>query len=206
MPTTRSVSFVPRPLLCNRLLRRWKVDDRGSTALEFSSVAIPFLMFILGFIGCAIYFFISNSLEKGMDQTSRLIRTGEAVTKKMTVNQFKQSICDGAGSWIDCKQLQIDTVHCDSWESLSPDGGGKCTPYRPKPCVDANGVPLTNSAPGTDLIAIYSGAASDVVIVTACYTWNFTSKLPLIKLGNMSNGSMMLQSATAFRSEPYPES
>jgi hypothetical protein len=45
-----------------------------------------------------------------------------------------------------------------------------------------------------------------VVIVTACYQWDFTAKLPIIKLGNMSNGSMMLQSATAFRSEPYPES
>ncbi|MBN9354703.1 MAG: pilus assembly protein [Hyphomicrobium denitrificans] len=206
MPTARRMGFLPRSLRFNRLLRRWTADDRGSTALEFSSVAIPFLMFILGFIGCAIYFFVSNSLEKGMDQTSRLIRTGEAVSKKMTVNQFKQSICDGAGSWIDCNKLQIDTVHCDSWSALSDGGSGTCTPYKPKPCIDSSGVPLTNSAPGTDLIAIYSGTASDVVIVTACYQWDFTSKLPIIKLGNMSNGSMMLQSATAFRSEPYPES
>jgi len=185
---------------------QWKSDDRGSTAVEFSLVAVPFLMFVMGFIGCAIYFFVSNSLEKGMDQTSRLILTGEAVTKKMTVNQFKQSICDGAGSWIDCKNLQISTVHCDKWEALADNGSGTCTPYKPKPCVDANGVTMKNDAPGTDLIAIYSGTASDVVVVTACYQWNFPSKLPLFKLGNMSDGSMMLQAATAFRSEPYPES
>lgn len=204
MPTTRSVRLLPGSLLSRRL-RQWKSDERGSTAMEFSIVAVPFFIFIMGFIACAIYFFTSNSLEKGMDQTSRLIRTGEAVTKKMTVDQFKQSICKGAGTWIDCKKLEIDTVHCDRWEALAPEGPGECKPYKPKPCIDANGVPLHNPAPGTNLIAIYSGAASDVVVVTACYEWNFPSKLPLVKFGNMSDGSMMLQSATAFRSEPYPE-
>ena len=92
MTTTRGVSAMSRPGLHKRLLRQWRADDRGSTALEFSIVAVPFFMFVLGLVGCAIYFFVSNSLEKGMDQTSRLIRTGEAVTQKMTVNQFKQGI------------------------------------------------------------------------------------------------------------------
>jgi hypothetical protein len=124
----------------------------------------------------------------------------------MTVDQFKNSICEGAGSWIDCKNLQISVVHCDSWEALADNGSGTCNPYKPKPCVDSNGVPMKNDAPGTDLIAIYSGSASDIVVVTACYEWNFTSKLPLIKLGNMTDGSTMLQTATAFKSEPYPES
>jgi hypothetical protein len=160
-------------------------------------VAIPFFMFILALIGCAFYFFISSSIEKGMDQTSRLIRTGEAVTNKMTVNEFKQGICDGAGSWIDCSHLQIFLKsYGQSWSNVTA----------AEPCVDQNGVIATNTAPGTDLIAIYSGAASDVVVVTACYKWNFTSKLPLFKLGNMSDGSLMLQTATAFRSEPYPGS
>lgn len=181
----------------NRLLRRWKVESAGSTAVEFAVVAIPFFFFIFGLIGCAFYFFVSNSVENGMDQTSRLIRTGEAVTNKMTVNQFKQGICDGAGSWIDCKKLQIFVrSYGQSWSNVTAAA----------PCVDANGVISTNTAPGTDLIAIYSGTASDVVVVTACYKWDFPSKLPLVKLGNMNDGSLMLQTATAFRSEPYPGS
>lgn len=198
MTTTRGVSATSRRLLRSRLLRQWKTDDRGSTALEFSIVALPFFMFIMGLIGCAFYFFISSAIEKGMDQTSRLIRTGAAVTDKMTVNQFKQSICDGAGSWIDCNQLQIFVKsYSDGWTGLNS--------TKPQPCVQG-GVVVTNTAPGTDLIAIYSGTASDVVVVTVCYKWNFTSELPMIKLGNMADGSLMLQTATAFRSEPYPQS
>ena len=64
-------------------------------------------MFIFALVGCAFYFFMMNSVEKGMDQSSRLIRTGQAVSSKLTVNQFKQKICDGAGNWINCSKLQI---------------------------------------------------------------------------------------------------
>jgi Flp pilus assembly protein TadG len=176
----------------------FKTDEAGSTAIEFAIVATPFLMFIFGLIGCALYFFTTSSIEKGMDQTSRLVRTGEAVTDKMTVDQFKQDVCSGAGNWIDCKKLQIFVKsYSDGWAGLNG--------ANPQPCVE-DGAVVTNEAPGTDLIAIYSGTASDVVVVTACYKWDFTAKLPFLKLGNMADGSMMLQTATSFRSEPYPGS
>jgi Flp pilus assembly protein TadG len=173
--------------------RRWRRDEDGATAIEFAIVATPFLMFIFGLIGVAFYFFIMSSVEKGMDQSSRLIRTGQAVTNKTTVDQFKQSICDGAGTWIRCSNLQVFVNRFADWASVTP-----------QPCVDANGVVTTNTAPGTDLIATYSGTASDIVIVTACYKWTFTAKLPFFHLGNMADKSMMMQTATVFRSEPYP--
>lgn len=183
--------------IANRPHRLFKADEAGSSAVEFAIVATPFLMFIFGLVGCALYFFTTSSIENGMDRTSRLIRTGEAVTDKMTVDQFKQDICSSAGHWIDCTKLQIFVQsYSDGWTGLNS--------AKPQPCVEDNGTIVMNPAPGTDLIAIYSGAASDVVVVTACYKWNFTAKLPFLKLGNMADGSMMLQTATSFRSEPYP--
>jgi hypothetical protein len=183
-------------LIPRSVLRRCKSDERGATAVEFAIVATPFLMFICGLVGCAFYFFISSSIEKGMDQTGRLIRTGEAVTDKMTVDQFKNDICQTAGHWIDCKNMQIFVKsYASGWSGLNS--------AKPQPCVEDGGI-VENPAPGSDLIAIYSGAASDVVVVTVCYKWNFPAHLPFMKLGNMPDGSMMLQSSTSFRSEPYP--
>lgn len=188
--------------IASRIARRptssFKADETGATAVEFAIVATPFLMFIFGLIGCALYFFTTSSIENGMDRTSRLIRTGEAVSDKMTVEQFKQDICDAAGGWIDCKKLQIFVQsYSNGWAGLKD--------AAPQPCVQ-DGAIVMNPAPGSDLIAIYSGTASDVVVVTACYKWDFTAKLPFLKLGNMPDGSMMLQTATSFRSEPYPGS
>ncbi|WP_246317296.1 TadE/TadG family type IV pilus assembly protein [Hyphomicrobium methylovorum] len=180
------------------LFRRWRNDRSGSTAVEFAIVAAPFFMFVFALIGISYYYFVINSVEKGMDQSSRLIRTGQAVSDKMTVDQFKKKICDGAGDWIKCENLQVFVKHYANWAGLVSDA--------PQECLDSNQVIIQNTTPGNQLIAIESGNASDVVIVTACYLWKFTANFPFLKIGNMKNGSMMVQSATAFRSEPYPES
>jgi Flp pilus assembly protein TadG len=176
-------------------VKRLKREEDGATAVEFAIVATPFFMFIFALIGCALYFFIMNSVEWGMDQSSRLIRTGQAVSSKMTVDQFKQKVCDAAGPMVKCENLQLFVSRSPDWASVST-----------QPCVDKDNNVILNKVPGSDLIAIYSGAASDVVVVTACYDWGFASKIPFLKLGNMKDGSMMMQTATAFRSEPYPGS
>src|SRR5262249_46557291 len=132
----------------------------------------------------------------GMDQTSRLIRTGQAVSEKLTVDQFKQKICDGAGTWINCNKLQIWAQHWADWSDPN---------LAPHQCVDVNNAVEKNTANGSDPIATYSGTASDVVVVTGCYEWDFASKVPFFSLANMQNGSMMMQTATAFRTEPFPD-
>ncbi|MBS0232626.1 MAG: pilus assembly protein [Proteobacteria bacterium] len=184
-----------QPALTFIRLHRFKRDDRGATAVEFAIVAIPFLMFIFALIGCALYFFVLNSLESGMDQTSRLVRTGEAITENLTVDQFKQKICSGSGGWIKCDNMQIWAQHWSDWSDPT---------LAPHQCVDQNNTVIANNAPGSDPIATYTGTASDVVIVTICYEWDFASKIPFLRLGNMQNGAMMMQTATAFRTEPFP--
>lgn len=191
-------------------LRRFGRDEQGATAVEFALVLTPFLMFILVLIGCSLYFFVSNSLERGMDQTSRLIRTGEAVTAQMTVAQFKQAICDGAGGWIKCDKLQVWAQSWTDWSTLvkaatsnnDSDNGYNSSGIHS--CVDTNNTASVNNHNPSDLIATYTGGASNIVVVTTCYQWEYASKLPFIHLGNMQNGTMMIQSSTAFRTEPFP--
>lgn len=173
-------------------LIRLTKDESGTTAIEFGMVAIPFLMFVFALVGIAFYFFIMTSLDKGMDQSSRLVRTGQAQNANMTVNDFKTKVCNSAGGWIKCNKVQVFVQKFPDWASV-----------KPQPCIDSNGNIVTNSASGSDLISQYSGASSDIVIVTTCYKWEFTASIPYFKLGNMSDNSMMLQSSTAFRSEPY---
>lgn len=173
-------------------LYRLRRDESGTTAIEFGMVAVPFLMFVFALVGIAFYFFIMTSLDKGMDQTSRLVRTGQAQNSNMTVDQFKQKICSSAGGWIKCNKVQVFVTKYPDWSSVQP-----------QKCVDNSGNVVTNSASGSDLISQYSGSASDIVMVTTCYKWEFTASIPYFKLGNMNDNSMMLQSATAFRSEPY---
>lgn len=171
---------------------RFRRNEDGANAIEFAFVSLPFLMFIFGLIGMAFNFFIQNSIENGMSRSARLIRTGEAQKADMTVSQFKQSICDKAGGWIKCGDMQIFVQKFPDWNSAQPD-----------PCIDSSGNVVVNTTPGSDKIAQYSGTANDIVIVTGCYKWNFTKNLPFMKLGNMADKSLMMQTMTAFRAEPY---
>jgi Flp pilus assembly protein TadG len=171
---------------------RFKRQEDGSTAIEFAMVSIPFFILVFALFGFALYFFVMNSLDKGMDQTSRLIRTGQAQKANMTVSGFKQSICDLAGGWIQCPKAQVFVQKFANWNAVAPTA-----------CLNSSGAVVTNSASGSDLIATYSGTASEIVVVTTCYKWEFAQKIPFIALGNMSDGSLMMQTSTAFRTEPY---
>lgn len=178
-------------------LRRWKRDERGANAVEFAILATPFLMFVFGIVGVCYYFFMMNSLEKGIDEASRFIRTGQAQSNDMKIEDFKKKVCsqDGVGtyySWIKCDHLEIFVKPYDSWEDV-----------RPEPCVDGSGNALSDPTPGGDLISKHVGEENQIVIVTACYRWDLPKNLPYITLGNMEDGSMMMQTATVFRSEPY---
>lgn len=170
----------------------FRTDERGATAVEFAAVAAPFFAFIFGLIGIAFFFFIMNSVEKGMDQTSRLIRTGQAKESGMTVDEFKNGICNKAGYWIKCDKLQVFVNRFASWSEVAA-----------SPCVDSSKNVVVNSTPGSSKISEAAGNASEIVIVTSCYKWDLAAKIPIIPLGNMSDGSLMMQAATAFRVEPH---
>ncbi len=179
------------PRSFNGKLARFRRNDDGANSIEFAAVSIPFLIFVFGLIGLAFNFFIQNSIENGMSRTSRLIRTGEAQAQDMTVKQFKDKICATAGAWVKCDSLQVFVQTYADWDSAQPEN-----------CV-VNGNAVVNSTPGGTKIATSAGAASEIVIVTGCYKWDFTAGLPFVKLGNMNDKSLMMQTMTAFRAEPY---
>ena len=45
----------------------FKKNEDGATAIEFAMVAGPFFILVFMLIGFALYFFVMNSLDKGMD-------------------------------------------------------------------------------------------------------------------------------------------
>jgi hypothetical protein len=63
-------------------------------------------------------------------------------------------------------------------------------------CLDVNG-------DLSDVTTFQPGEADVVVLIWVCYEWSLASKIPYLNLGNMSNGSRLIQAATTFRTEPF---
>jgi len=172
----------------------WLRSERGTAAVEFAIVAVPFFLFVFSIMGIGLYFFTTNALEHGVEAAARKIRTGEAQKGALTVGQFKQLVCGEAGSYIDCGKLRVIIQHAASWSGISPQA-----------CLDDkyNMVPSTGSS--DDSVSDYSGEESQVVLVTLCYEWDLAQSFSFLHLGKNADGSgpAVVQSATAFRTEPY---
>jgi hypothetical protein len=191
------------PIRQHPLRPRWLHDDAGTAAIEFAIVALPFLLFVLGLLGMGLYFLATTSLEYGVEAASRKVRTGESRTAgtpkdgkptEMTVADFKQLVCDTAGSYIDCNKLSVMVQHAADWSGISPPS-----------CLDGAGNPAGSTGNSGDVISKYAGGAGEVVLVTLCYQWDLANDFPFIKLGANADGSgtAIIQAATAFKSEPY---
>ncbi len=188
-----------------RVLSRFRADRRGTTAIEFGAVFSPFLLLMLGIMTVGLQYFTSTSLENGVAQASRKIRTGQAQKEGKTLADFRQMVCDDAGSYIKCDNNLV--VHVKSgavFADLDP----------PTPCL-TNGSLTPSSGTGTDPLASRSGAASATVLVTACYAWEFGGTLwqdiwNMLAVGPWATsgpprmaGKSIIQATSTFRTEPY---
>ena len=178
----------------SRFAQIWLRNNRGSAAVEFALVAIPFFMLLFGVIIIGLYFFTSHALENGVESAARKIRTGEAQKSDVTVAAFKQLVCADAGSYIDCNKLRVVLQSAEMWGDITP-----------QPCVDGQGQVAASTGAEGDKISMYTGAASQVVLVTLCYQWDLAQSFEFLNLGANSDGSgpAIIPAAVAFRTEPY---
>ncbi|HEY8274458.1 MAG TPA: TadE/TadG family type IV pilus assembly protein [Pseudolabrys sp.] len=172
----------------------WLRNDEGVAAIEFAIVALPFFLFVFGIIGFGLYFLASTSLEYGAQAAARKVRTGEADKGDMTVGEFKQLVCDAAGTYIKCGNVAVLVQHAAAWSGVTPQS-----------CTDSNGAIVSSTGQSGELISKYAGGASEVVLVTLCYRWELADKLKFLKMGSGPGGSgpAIIQASAAFKTEPW---
>jgi hypothetical protein len=172
----------------------WLRNNRGSAAVEFALVAIPFFMLLFGIIIIGLYFFTSHALEAGVEGAARKIRTGEAQKGDVTVDAFKRLVCTEAGSYIDCNKLRVVLQSAAQWGDITP-----------QPCIDGQGQIASSTGAAGEKISKYTGAASQVVLVTLCYQWDLAKSFEFLNLGANADGSgaAIIPAAVAFRTEPF---
>ena len=188
--------------------RRMRANaTRGSAALEFAFIAPVFFTLLFGILETGIMYFAGFALQNATLQQARAIRTGNAQsTSYATAAQcaggqggsgaggtyassqewYKDQICCGISSLMSCTNLHVNV------QSFS---GGFTGANFANTQVGGLYQPVTDS---------YSpGAACNVVLVRATYSWNVVTPVLSYFLVNMAGNAHMLSSTYAFRNEPY---
>lgn len=181
--------FAPLFLL-KPALRRFSRARRGSAAVEFSIVVIPFFLLTAGLAEVSMMAFAQASLDFSVSEAARLIRTGQAQSGNMSrtqiedlvctqLNQFLVLGCDG-NLFLDVNRfnsfVDADNGNIDPWANGDFDGSN------------------FNYSPG---------APSDIVVVRAYYRWHILTPMFEPIFQNTAAGDRVLVSTMMFRNEPW---
>lgn len=173
-----------------KAFRRFARSRRGSAAIEFALVLMPFFLLTAGLAEVAMLGFAQTSLDFAVSQVSRQIRTGEAQLGGITEAQIKTQLCDELNNFIvmGCNgNLYLDVDRFDSF-------------------VDANNGannPIQNDQFNGSGMGYQPGNASDIVVVRAYYRWKIMTPLFEHVFQNIAGGQRILVSTMMFRNEPY---
>lgn len=111
-----------------RALRGFSRDSKGSAAIEFGMIAVPFFMMIFAIIETAMMFFATQALETATQDSARLIMTGQAQIAGMSASQFKANVCTRLSGLLDCANgVDVDVKSYSSFGSVAisnPISGG----------------------------------------------------------------------------------
>ncbi|MCP9629925.1 pilus assembly protein [Rhodopseudomonas palustris] len=168
------------------LLRRFRGSRRGSAAIEFAMVAPIFFGLLFAIIETAFMFFAGQVLETAVQDSARLILTGQAQNASYSSAQFKTALCGKLSSLFDCNGVYVDVRSY----------GSDFSTVSIVPPIDANKnfVNTMQYNPGT---------AGQIVVVRAFYQWPLFVTGLGYNIANLTDSKRLLTATAAFRNEPY---
>jgi Flp pilus assembly protein TadG len=155
----------------------------GVAAIEFAMVGPPFIALLVAIFETGIAFFAQQVLQTAVLQSSRAIMTGQVQNQAMTAGQFKQSVCDNAGTLFNCANILVNVQTQASFGAALP-----------SPIANGQVVTGTNFNPGV---------GGDIVIVQVYYEWTVATGPLNFNLANLADGNDLLVATAAFRNEHY---
>jgi len=161
-------------------------DDRsGVAALEFSIIALPFFMIMLGTIEIGLLLLESSVLEGATRDAARQVRTGSVQTSANPLSAFNTLVCNGLFNLYDCSTFYVDVRTFADFTTITI----------PAPQFDNTGKP-------TNLVFQPGGAGT---VETARVVHNHQFLTPMIGaiMGQGGNNSIPLISTAIFKTEPY---
>jgi Flp pilus assembly protein TadG len=168
-----------------RILRSFIRNRKGSAAIEFAILALPFIVLIFAIIEIAIMFFVDSGLDAALHKTVRQVRVGTAKTGAWDLAKFKSSVCGELSYAFSCSaNLKVRAVVVTNMASVS-----KINPI------------VSGALNVTEDFNI--GDSGNYVLVQAYLTWDPVLKLYTFAGGRLSDGKYVLGAAELFKNEPF---
>lgn len=168
-----------------RLLRNFIRNRKGSTAIEFAILALPFLVVIFAIIEIAIMYFVDSGLDAALHKAVRQVRVGTAESESWDITKFKSVVCSDLSYSFSCSDdLKVSAVVISDMSSVTHASG-----------VSGGVLSVTENF---DI-----GDSGDYILIQVFLPWSPVLKLYSFSSGRLSDGSYVLGSAELFKNEPF---
>ena len=169
-----------------RIVARFRVAQRGATAVEFALIAPAFLAALIAVLETAIFLFAQASLQNAAAQAGRLFMTGQA--QSLSQSAFQTKICQNyLPVLFNCNSLIVIVQSYSTFASANTSA---------PQLYNNQGQPITTWT--------YSpGSPGQVMVVQLVYKWSVVSGPLGFMLANLPNSATEMMGITAFRVEPY---
>ncbi|MBX4949676.1 pilus assembly protein [Rhizobium binae] len=167
-------------------LRRLLGDRQGVAAIEFAILALPLFIMLFGIIEVSLMFFVNSALDASVHKISRMIRTGEVASSKITLAGFKAKICDDMLLSFNCSTDLVVKVNVlsDLSSATSTD-------------------PIDNSGNLAVTETFDVGKGGDYILVQTFLPWDTVVNFLTLSSAQLSDGRYLLGSSALFRNEPF---
>lgn len=167
------------------LVRFWQ-DDSGANLVEFGLVAAPFFTMLIGLFEVCVIFIIMTTMEHGVAEAARNIRTGELQEAGGSAATFKAEVCKQTFGLLDCNnKLKVDVKQYDGFNDAKNDD------------------PIKNGKVDDSALGFQPGEGGDIIVARVFYEWDIITPLISGPLANLDGGKRLLQATVAFRNEPF---
>lgn len=194
--TDKSSACAPQPKRSRRfLLKRFRKQEDGATAIEFALIATPFLALLFAIMETALVFWCGQVLETAVSNATRRIFTGQneadyaaaqAAAPGLPPKDFiKAQICAEVPALFDC-----DTIELDVRSFKTFDNPGAVPPL------------AKDGAINSEEFGYQQGGAGDIVLVRAVLPYRVLTSF-MAPMATLADGSRMIVATAAFRNEPY---
>lgn len=166
---------VKRPL---GLVRRFGRERKGSTAIEFAILAMPFFALMFAILETSLSFATQQLIANATDRISRDVRTGNLKIADLTSGKLKKRVCDSIALMAPtgCAGLEIDLNNYTEFAQVPT-----AIPWNGAGGIDNTGFVVNPGGPGsinhlriyytfpiiTDFMRAYNGK----VLLLATATW-----------------------------------
>lgn len=168
------------------IIRQWCRKRDGATAVEFSLLALPLIVMVIGIIEISLMFTTQSLLDASASTAARLIRTGQIQEAGGNEELFRDALCNFARILIPCEDIQFQVQVLDDF------GAAEETP---PPAYDEDGNLIGQEFSPGDI--------NSVILIRVAYQYSIMTPMMQPLLTNRGDGTRLMLSTIVMQNEPY---